>query len=593
MLKTKIIKNKMLILSGFGLCFLIGILAWAHGSNFAVDPADTGRQTPQAHGSEARTTHASDAVPSHTGPGKSPGPAEQTVLRSKNYAAVTSVNEAQKTFVWHGKTYPLRTYRPLSLPNDTYADQWWANQTGMDSAWSVPGGPYQVKTAIIDTGFALNHQEFSGRWTTNSGESGSTASENPSKLNCTDQGLALNKSCNDIDDDQDGIVDNESGATTQENPSFLNCTDQEITLDKSCNRIDDDGNGMVDDWRGWDFSDWDNSPQAGQVNPDGSGTHHGTMTAGTLGATGNNSVGIAGVNWHTSILPLQALDDDEYGDSITVGEAVYYAVDQGADIISISLGTDGDDPYLRTAILYALAHDVIVVAAAGNDGCDCLSYPADYPEVVAVGASNSSGQVSSFSSYGNNLDIVAPGEDMTLPYWTKNNGTSAYASGAAGTSFSTPFVAGLLGLMKSYQPDASWDELTGVLFENSDRKTLTASAPHSSNFGFGFVKADSALDRAYQPYQPATTYGFAGALLGSERLKACDSGILPGSYLYRLSKNGSIKYTIDQYEKRKAENSGWSSTQLFGLCVGLPTDNPDFLRSISLSQELLNTQLKN
>lgn len=373
---------------------------------------------------------------------------------------------------------------------------------------------------------------------------------------------------------------------------FLNCTDQGVALNKSCNLKDDDGNGKVDDWRGWDFSDWDNSVQAGEVDPAGSGTEHGTMTAGMLGATGNNGVGIAGINWHTSILPLQALDDEGYGNSITVGEAVYYAVDQGTDIISISLGTNGDDPYLRNAILYAMAHDVIVVAAAGNDGCNCLSYPANYPEVVAVGASDSSGQVASFSSYGSNLDITAPGEDMTLPVWTSGNGTSAYVSGAAGTSFSTPFVAGLLGLMKSYQPDATWEELTGVLFENSDRKTLTASSPHNDNFGFGFIKADSALSRTSSPFAPMTTYGFAGPLLGSERLKACDSGILPGSYLYQLSKSGSIKYTINQYEKRVAENGGWVSQKLFGVCVGLPTDTPDFLRSINLGQELLNTQLK-
>lgn len=593
MIKTKITKNPILILSCF--CLAGGFVFWALSGGTSVMPGNLGQAPPSLAGS--RVAGKADAPARTTqsqGGGDSYDASTTTLERTKNsiFAGVTSINKEEKTFVWNGKTYPLRTYKPLVLPNDTYANQWWVSTTAMQSAWAVPAGPNQIKTAIIDTGFALKHQEFSGRWAANSGEQGATAQESSSKLNCSGRSLALNKSCNLIDDDEDGIVDNESGATSYENPSRLNCTDQGKTLDKSCNMVDDDGNGYVDDWRGWDFINWDNSPQAGEVNPDGSGTHHGTMTAGVLGATGNNNVGIAGVNWNTQILPIQALNDDEYGDSLTVGESVYYAVDQGADIISISLGSSASDPFMRDAILYALAHDVIVVAASGNDGCDCISYPANYPEVVAVGASDSTGQVSSFSNYGANLDITAPGEDMTVPYWTKANGTSSYASGAAGTSFSTPFVAGLLGLMKSYQPSATWDELTGVLFENSDRRSLTAAGPRSNSFGFGFVKSDKALNRAYQPFQPAVTYDFSGTILGSERIKACDSGVLPGSFIYQLSKNGSIKFTINQYEKRKAENSGWSSSKLFGTCVGLPTDLPDSLRLINLAQEILNRQLK-
>ena len=592
MSKIKITKNLILSFSASLACLSAFIIVLSHGGADKTGARPSGNQSPAiAHKTASKQADMSAPVEPNGGSNGNE-PIKQVSQTGLQYAQASSVNKKDDTFVWHGKTYPLRTYKTLSLPNDTYANQWWVSQTGMQSTWSVAAGPNQIKTAIIDTGFGLNHQEFSGRWATNSGEIGATTQENPSKLNCTDQSIALDKSCNLIDDDQDGIVDNESGPTTYENPSELNCTDQSKPLDKSCNLIDDDGNGYVDDWRGWDFMDGDNSVQAGQLNPDGDGTYHGTMTSGILGATGNNSVGIAGVNWHTQILPLQALDDDGYGNSLSVGEAVYYAVDQGADIISISLGTSADDPYMRQAILYAMAHNVIVVAAAGNDGCNCISYPANYPEVVAVGASNSSGQVASFSSYGANLDITAPGEDMTVPTWTKNNGTSAYASGVAGTSFSTPFVAGLLGLMKSYQPDASWEELTGVLFENSNRKSLTAASPHSNSFGFGFVRADAALDRAYQPFQPVITYDFSGTILGTDRIKACDSGILPGSYIYQLSKSGTIKYTINQYENREAQLGGWTSKKLFGTCVGLPTDMPDTLRLINLSQEILNIQLK-
>ena len=521
-----------------------------------------------------------------------PGGEKKNIKANTQNFRKYAVNYQEKTFTKHGETYPIRVYKPLALPNDTYADQWWVSPTGMESAWDIGAGPTDVKIAIIDTGYALNHQEFSGRWATSSGESGTATSENPSDLNCSDQNISLNQSCNNIDDNFDGIVDNESGATSIENPSWLNCSGQSLALDKSCNRIDDDGNGLIDDYRGWDFSNFDHSPQAGEVNPDGSGTDHGTMTAGILGATGNNNAGIAGVNWNAKILPIQALDDFSYGDSITVGDSVYYAVDQGADVISISLGTDADDPYLRQAILYAMANDVIVVAAAGNDGCNCMVWPARYPEVVSAGASTPSGSTASFSSYGAELDIIAPGKNMTTPVWTKNNQVSAYVANAAGTSFSTPFVAGLLGLMRSWQPDASWDELTGALFENADRKTLTAASPHSLTIGFGFAKASSALSRVTQAYSPETIYRFSGNLLGSERVRACSGGIIPGSFLYELSKSGQINYTVNQYQKRLKTAGGWTAKKLFGLCMGLPTDTPVFLRALNLSQEIRNQLLK-
>lgn len=525
----------------------------------------------------------------------SPSKALDSSIKSRNFSKakyITARKLINNEVVNDDNKYPLRTYRPLLAPNDTYANQWWLSPTGMDNAWDQAAGGSQITTAVIDTGFALDHQEFSGRWATNSGESGSTTLENPSYLNCTDRTLPLNRSCNNIDDDLDGVVDNESGLTTEENKSTLNCTDQSMPLDKSCNNRDDDSNGLADDYRGWDFINYDRSPQAGETNPDGDGTYHGTFVAGILGATGNNNVGIAGIDWNTKILPIQALNDDSYGNSITVADAIYYAVERDVDIISISLGTDYEDPYLRQAILQAQDAGIIIVAAAGNDGCDCMVYPANYPEVLAVGSFNTAGNVSSFSSYGANLDLVAPGEDMTGPYWTKTNQTSAYASGGDGTSYSTPFVSGVLGLVRSYQPNASWDEIVGILMENSDRKALTAGSPKNNSYGFGFIKADSALNRSIASFTTPITYRFGGDVIGTESFGRCEPSLLPGSFLYKLTKSNSVKYTINQYEIRKALAAGWQSTKIFGVCVGLPSDIPETLRVINLNQEILNKLIK-
>lgn len=491
-----------------------------------------------------------------------------------------------------GQTYPLRKYKTVSV-NDPYGNQWWTSGTGLDSAWSIGAGARQTTVAMIDTGFALNHEELSGRWATNSGEQGAATKENPSKLNCTDRGLSLNKSCNLIDDDHNGVVDDESGPTTVENPSQLNCTDRGLALDKSCNLVDDDGNGYVDDVTGWDFANGDPSVQAGQTDPSGSGTTHGTETTGILAATGNNSKGIAGVNWQTKILPLQAIDDDGNGDTLTVGNAIYYAADRGVDVISISLGSTLSDPYVRQAVQYALSKGSLVVAAAGNDGCDCMLYPANYPEVFAVGAHNASNQRSSFSSYGANLDVLAPGEDMTTTSWSAGSPTNTYVSGAAGTSFATPYVSGLLSLARSHQPNATWGELTNSLLATANHTGLSAASPFSTQIGSGYAQAGAYLSRVTTPQQPGMRYQFEtsskAGILGSAHVYDCTpEGSFPTTPLYAVTAGGTTFYTIDPLEEMTAMNAGGSMKSLGYACVGLPGDTPVTLRTINLSGEVSN-----
>lgn len=519
-------------------------------------------------------------------------PSDQTQGNPKINQKIESSKQSRKYLYLNGKTYPNRIYKTMVTPNDPLYDQWWIAPNGMQNVWDIPTSSYIPKVAIIDTGFALAHQEFTGRWATNSAEEGPTSSENSSQLNCTDQSLSIDRSCNLVDDDFDGVVDNETGPTTLENPSDLNCSDQLIPLDKACNNVDDDENLYVDDVTGWDFADFDPSVQAGQLNPTGSGTTHGTQTSGILGASGNNSVGIAGVNWHIKILPIQALDDDGYGDSYTVGQSVYYAADQGADIISISLGTDGNDPYLREAILYALDKGSFVVAASGNDGCDCISYPANYPEVLAVGAINSSESPASFSSYGANLDILAPGQSMTSPTFAPANQTSAYATNIAGTSFATPFVAGLLAYGKSIQPYAAWEEIVGLMLENSNRSGLNLTTPHTSTLGFGMTKADQMLARLETPLTYNQRIQLDDSLFGSQNTYNCDDPNIPASYFYRLTKSGRYYYTANLRELSKKAQAGWSTSSVGYVCMGLDDDTINQLRILNLPAEINNLLIK-
>lgn len=500
-----------------------------------------------------------------------------------------------------GQHYPLRTYKPLATPNDPAAAQWWVTETKLTQAWDAPSGSYQPLVAVIDTGFGLAHEEFAGRWHVNSGESGASSSEGPSQLNCSDRGLPLNANCNLIDDDADGTIDNENWAVVYQNPSRLNCSAQSRPITKDCNRLDDDNNGLIDDTTGWDFANNDNRPQAGELNPTGSGTTHGTRVAGIAAATGNNGTGIAGVDWHSRILPIQALDDDSYGDTLGVGRAIAYAVAQGADIISLSLGSDLSDDYVRQAVRNATAAGSVVVAASGNDGCTCISYPANYPEVLAVGALDTNRARASFTSYGSNLDILAPGTSMTTSSWSAGNPTAAYASGVNGTSFATPLVSGILARMLAQRPEATPLQLIAGLTENSDRLGLASATARSDTLGFGTAEANAAIQRMIVPRNQPQAYSFtpvssgnklnpaqAAEISGTYRAQQCAAGLPGTTPIYEMTKAGSAFYTISPTERWLAGLSGYSTSTFAYACLHQPHDTAQTVRQLNVFKEFRN-----
>ncbi len=499
------------------------------------------------------------------------------------------------------KPYPLRTYKPLLIPNDPSASQWWVANTSLDKAWDIPRGPHETILAVIDTGFALKHEEFAGRWYSSPGETGAASSENPSTLNCRDRGLTLDNSCNLIDDNGDGVIDNESGVADYQNPSRLNCSAQGVALAKNCNRIDDDNNGFVDDVTGWDFINYDNNTQAGELNPAGTGTTHGTLVTGAAAATGDNGKGIAGVDWGTKIMPLQALDDDSYGDTRSVGRAIYYAVKQGADVINISLGSDNPDPYVEAAIQAATAAGTLVVASSGNDGCECMVYPANYTEVVAAGALNTSNVPASFSSWGANLDLLAPGTSISTPTWSSSNQTSAYAGSVNGTSFSAPIVSGMATRLLSHQPGMTPMQLISVLTETTNRLGLSSTTPHSTTLGFGSLNAQQSTRRATTAHTPPIVYAFIpisrGGYTGmTTHIEAksdyyvyqCENGTVGTTLVHELLHTNGNFFSINKTEVSRALGSGYTLNRFAWLCLQQPHDKPEQIRSINLYQEFRN-----
>ncbi len=501
-----------------------------------------------------------------------------------------------------GQTFPLRQYQTALIPNDPRANQAWVTSSGIDKAWDAPRGSANTLLAVIDTGFALAHEEFEGRWQQNAGEVGVTQTEANSRLNCTDRAAALDESCNLIDDDFDGIVDNESGATSIQNPSKRNCTDQTVPLNRSCNLIDDDGNGFVDDHTGWDFYSYDNSVQAGEIDPEGDGAQHGTFVTGVAAATGNNGKGIAGVDEGTKILPLQALADDGYGNTLSVARAIRYAATRGADVISLSLGSSAPDSYTRQAVREAVAAGIIVVAAAGNGGCECIIYPANYPEVLAVGALNSSNVPASFSAWGNNLDIMAPGTGLYTTDWRAARPTNAYAGGISGTSLATPIVSGMLTRMLSYRPNLTPLQAIAAITESTNRLGLPPSPSHSINLGFGALNAEKSSLRVRQTHTTAASYLYSAVSLGnslnvqfpsesiaSSTLYECLAPAYGTTPIYEVTNSARSFFTASSAEAITASEQGYSIKLTTYACMLLPDDQIGSpVRTINFMREFKN-----
>ena len=314
--------------------------------------------------------------------------------------------------------------------------------------------------AIIDTGFALDHSGLAGRFWINQGEVGPTTLEG----------------------------------------AIPNCTSRGLTLDKSCNNLDNDGNGYFSDWHGYDFANNDNNPQTGTTNPTGGAVEHGTFVAGLIASSLTASSG--GVDSKARIMTLEALDDTGSGSTTSVGDAVVYAADNGAKIINLSLGSSGDDPYLHEAIDYAIAKGAIVVAAAGNDGCNCMLFPANYPEVIGVGASTMTDIKANFSSFGTNIDLVAPGQDLCSTSWASSNTTSFYQCGGAGTSFATPIVVGALSrLLEAGIPSSIADQYLDIA---ADKVTDMTGAWRTLSYGTGRLDVSRAISAFSGPHVVTT-----------------------------------------------------------------------------------------
>ncbi len=334
-----------------------------------------------------------------------------------------------------------------NTPNDLYYGLQAIPVSRIDQAWNYTTGSHLIKVGVVDSGVLVNHPDLR-----------SNIYLNPNEI-----------------------------------PG---------------NGIDDDNNGYIDDWCGWDFvdapemSDTALGDYTGQDNDVEDENFHGTHVAGIIGAAGNNGIGIAGTCWNVSIVPLRAgfrttsgqgfLQDDD------AAAAIIYAADNGCNVINMSWGDPNYSPIISDACEYAYAKGVTLIASAGNDSGDILSYPAKLSCVISVGSVNSAKQLSGFSSYGVDLDLVAVGERVLSTYKLEGGEQYFYQDG---TSMSAPFVTGSVALLLSLQPGLSPQEVRAALLTSTED---IGTLGFDIQTGHGLLDTKKLLDNTHPPYVDIT-----------------------------------------------------------------------------------------
>jgi subtilisin family serine protease len=253
----------------------------------------------------------------------------------------------------------------------------------------------------------------------------------------------------------------------------------------------------------------------GTVNPNNwaDDNGHGTHVAGITGAHGNNGLGVTGVAYMNEVKFLAVkVCGGPLGlcNAAGITNGIIWAVDNGAHVLNLSLGGGAPSAATQNALQYALNNNVLPVCASGNDGAETVSYPAAFPQCMAVGSSNWSDERATYSNAGPEVEVAAPGGDVeTAPHsyilssWYTNDTAYAYA---AGTSMATPQVAGLAALLRATGVSSSAAEIRQIIKDTADDR----GAPGFDNaFGYGRINVYRALT------QQDPTIAFAASSRGT------------------------------------------------------------------------------
>lgn len=272
------------------------------------------------------------------------------------------------------------------------------------------------------------------------------------------------------------------------------------------NGIDDDGNGYVDDIIGWNFFENSNKPW----DHDG----HGTFVTGIINADTNNAKGIAGMNPHARVMVLKAINNFGHSRASYLAQALYYATDNGAKIVNMSVGGKGLTPLEKEAVDYAVSKGVFIVVAAGNEAIKAEEFGiAGLENVLTVAATGTNDKRVVFSNWGAAVDVAAPGVDVLSLRARRTDflagspdieydETAAYVGDdkryyrASGTSFSAPIVTGAASLLLSKDPTLTHEDLHQLLTQSA-RDIGTPGIDQYTGYGLLDVRAALAADKGF------------------------------------------------------------------------------------------------
>jgi hypothetical protein len=364
-------------------------------------------------------------------------------------------------------------YQLTKTPDDPkYSEQWNMKKTDAAKGWDITTGSTDTTIAIVDSG-VLFKQEWSNDHTYNQPDfARSQRWENSDEVN----------GVNDLDDDANGYIDDKYGWDfTGGYAGGSDCPNDSDTTSGGDN--------------GPQPYSCDNEKDKSLLNKnDGNAGYvgHGTVVGSIAAAKTDNGRGVAGTDWNAKIMNLRVFNGYGIASTDQVVAAVEYATDNGADVINLSLSIYNEngscdiiDDKLEEALKKARNDGTITAAASGNGGEDYVCYPAASQHTLAVGASTIEDEWAQFSNYGDQLDLIAPGEDvpaLTAP--SKNNGNSEYVGNASGTSLSTPHVTGAAALLKGMFPGATFNQIRTNLQKGVD-KVPGMSGTRTKKHGFG------------------------------------------------------------------------------------------------------------
>ncbi|MEU5050136.1 S8 family serine peptidase [Streptomyces sp. NPDC021096] len=222
---------------------------------------------------------------------------------------------------------------------------------------------------------------------------------------------------------------------------------------------------------------------------------HGTHVAGTISCERRNAEGVAGVTRSCSIMPVRVLarayDADErqlttWGSALDIANGIKWAVNHGAQVVNLSLGMGGENRDERDAIEYAISHDVVVVAAAGNYADSLALWPAAFPDVIGVGGANREDQLMEKCSHGNHFKLCAPGDEILSTFW----GRASYMF-MSGSSMAAAHVSGVAALLLSLDAGLTAADVRNILLATARDMQSQPTDPNSDSRRL--VDAEAAL----------------------------------------------------------------------------------------------------